>query len=184
MVEVSVWVKVEPGPVDIVPLPIATDALVNEPAPVIIAVTFAAAALFKVTAPVIVKALLMDNVAPDAEKVNEAALEVPLNVAVPDVFEIVTAPVVVNAPMLCVPVPLMMIAELPANKVPLLTKLPLNVSAKLLPEVLRVAPLLMVSVPLTAVAALSVTPAELAIVRSLAVVIAAPVTCAADPLYV
>ena len=145
MVDVKVWVNVLVGPVSAVPLPIATDPLVNEPAPVMTAVTFEDAALFKVTAPVIVKESLMERVAPEAEKVNEAALEAALRVAVPAVFDTVSEPVVENPSMLCVPVPLIVMAELPAVNVPLLIKLPPSVSAKLLAEVLSVAPLLMVS---------------------------------------
>ena len=60
-----------------VPLPTVIDVQFNVPAPVITAVTFAAAALFNVTAPDIVKEELIDNVAPEAEKTSAAPLVAP-----------------------------------------------------------------------------------------------------------
>ena len=83
-------------------LPISTEPQDNEPAPVIAAVTLAATALFNVRAPVSVKASLKDNVAPEAVKVNEAALVALFNVAVPAVFDTVIAPVAVKSQIIVI----------------------------------------------------------------------------------
>ena len=95
-----------------------------------------------VTAPEIVCTRLvpMLRVPPEPLAVSEAADTGSFSVAVPPVFVDVTLPVVVNPSMLCVPVPAKVIAEAFPTNVPLFTKLPPNVRAKLLPEVLRVAP--------------------------------------------
>src|SRR4030042_2262209 len=82
------------------------------------------------------------SVPPKALIVSPLPLTLPWNVAGPAGFVSETVPVVVNPSMLCVDVvPAMVIAELPADKVPSLIKSPWKVKPKL--DVLRVAPVLM-----------------------------------------
>ena len=87
------------------------------------------------------------NIPPAPLKVNAPLDTVPVNVAVPDDFDIVTAPVVVKPSILWVAaVPVIIIAEAPAENVPpLLLKSPPNVSWKLFVFVDKLAPLLIVS---------------------------------------
>jgi hypothetical protein len=75
---------------------------------------------------------------------SEAALILPVRYTVPEVFVTLIATLDdVNGPIFCVLVPVMVIVEVPPVRVPLLIKLPLNVSPKF--PVASVAPLLIVS---------------------------------------
>ena len=158
MLEVIVVVAAEATGVTVVPT--ATDPDDNVPAPVIVQAVLEPAALFNVTALVIVNVtpVLIDNVEPDAVNVKAPAFTLPVNVAVPAVFVIDIVPVVVKSSMLCVPVPLIVMIELPGVKVPLLTKLPPNVTLKF--PVVIVAPLFTVTSPgaLSAVFSWTVSP--------------------------
>ena len=103
------------------------------------------AVLVQVPEKVWVNPLPKFNVPPDPLIVSPAPVTFPINVAVPDVLVMETRPVVVNPSILCVViVPVITIGEAFATKVPSLLKLPPRVKLKLLDEVFKVAPLLIV----------------------------------------
>ena len=72
------------------------------------------------------------NVPPLPLKVNPAPPTLPVNVAVPAVLVIETNPVVVKPPILCVPVPEIIIGVKVPIKVPVLVKFPAKVTVPVL----------------------------------------------------
>ena len=118
------------------------------------------------------------NVPPLPLIVKAAPFTLPVNVAVPELFDIVTVPVVVNALMLWVAVPPRVTPPEPLV-VPALARSPFKVNKKV--DIAKVTPLLTVSVPLTVVAELNVLVDEPENVRLLKVVAEAESVCATPP---